>query len=68
MEEIRNAYRMLAGNSKVKRPLGILRCRRENNIKMDFKGIRRGMAYVHLGQDKDGWQNLVYTAMSLGVP
>jgi hypothetical protein len=34
-----NLYRVLVGKPEGKRPLGIPRCRRENNIKMDLKEI-----------------------------
>jgi hypothetical protein len=37
MEEKRNAYRILVGNPEEKRPLGRLRRRWVNNIKMDLR-------------------------------
>ena len=37
MEQSRNAHRILVGKSDGKRPLGRLRCRWEDNIKMDFR-------------------------------
>jgi hypothetical protein len=36
---MRNAYKIMVGNSEGKRPLGRLRCRWEDNIRMDFKNI-----------------------------
>jgi hypothetical protein len=35
--EKRNAYRVLAGKPEGKRQLGRLRCRWEDNIKMDYR-------------------------------
>ena len=37
MEKSRNAYRVLVGKLEGKRPLGRLRCRWEDNIKMDLR-------------------------------
>jgi hypothetical protein len=39
MEEKLNAYRSLVGKPEGKRPLGTLRRRWENNIKMDLREI-----------------------------
>jgi hypothetical protein len=40
-EEIRNSYKILAGKSEWKRPLGGLRHRREDVIKMDLEEVMR---------------------------
>jgi hypothetical protein len=40
MEETRNAYRILVGKPEGKRPVGRLRCRLVDNIKMDL--LRNG--------------------------
>jgi hypothetical protein len=45
--ETRNAYRVLVGKPQGKRPLKILICRWEDNIKMDLK------------VDRTGWRRLV---------
>jgi hypothetical protein len=37
--ERRRVYRVLVGNSEVKRPLGRYRCRREDNSKMDYQEV-----------------------------
>ena len=39
MEQFRNAYRVLMGNPESKRPLGRLRHRWEDNIKMDLREV-----------------------------
>jgi hypothetical protein len=40
MNEKKNAYRILVGNSEGTKPLGRPRCRWEDNIKMDLREIR----------------------------
>jgi hypothetical protein len=42
MMETRNAYRILVGNPEGKRPLGRLRRRWVDNIKIDLKRYRMG--------------------------
>ena len=39
VELTRNAYRILVGKPKRKRPFGRLRCRWEDNIKMDLREV-----------------------------
>jgi hypothetical protein len=39
----RGVYRVLVGKSEGKRPLGRLRCRWEDNIKMDFQEVGCGV-------------------------
>ena len=39
MEQSRNAYKVLLGKPEGKRPLGRLRCRWEDNIKMDLREV-----------------------------
>ena len=47
-------------------PLGRLRRRWENNIKMDFQEKRgRGMDWIALVQDRDRLRSLVNAAMNL---
>jgi hypothetical protein len=62
----RNAYMILAGKTKGKRPLGTPRCKWVDNIKMDLKEIGwDGMDCIGLDQDRDQWKALVNTVMNL---
>jgi hypothetical protein len=48
------------GKPEGKRPQARLRCRMENNIKMDIRRIEWGiMDWIHLSQDMDQWMALV---------
>jgi hypothetical protein len=68
MGETRNAYRILVGKPKGKRPLGRPRRRLEGEIGIDLRAIRwDGMDWVDLTQDRDQWRALVNTVMKLGV-
>jgi hypothetical protein len=51
-----------------KRPLGRLKRRWEDNIKLDFQEIEwwGGMEWIRLAQDKDRRQPLVNPIMELG--
>jgi hypothetical protein len=51
-----------------KRPLGSLRHRREDNIKMDFKEVGWCVDWIHLAQNRDSWQALMNAAINLRVP
>jgi hypothetical protein len=54
MAEIRNAYRILAGEPEETRPLGRPRRRWEDNIGMDLREIgRKVVDWMHLAQDRD---------------
>jgi hypothetical protein len=69
MGEKRNAYRILVGTAERKRPLGRPRCRWEDNIKMDLRGIGwGGMDSIDLVQDRDQRRALVNTVMNLRFP
>ena len=52
-----------------KRPLGRLRRRWEDNIKMDLREVGGGCEdWMELAQDRDRWRALVSTVMNLRVP
>jgi hypothetical protein len=41
---------------------------REENIKVDFQDVGRGMDWIKLAKDRDRWRVLVNAAMNLRVP
>jgi hypothetical protein len=68
MGERRGAYRALVGKPEGRRPLGRLRRRWENNIKMDLKEVGGGVDWIDLAQDRDRWRALVNAVKRLRVP
>jgi hypothetical protein len=61
-----NAYWILVGKPKGKRPLGRPRCRWVGNIKIDLRKTQwDGMDWIDLAQDRDQWRDLV---MNFRVP
>jgi hypothetical protein len=67
--ELRNAYNILVGRPRGKRPLGRPRRRWEDNIRMGLREIGWGGAgWMHLRQDRDQWWAVVNTVMNLRVP
>jgi hypothetical protein len=69
MGEKRNAYRILVGNPKGRRPLGRPRRRWVDNIKMDLREVGwDGMDWINLAQDRDRWRAFVNAVMNLRVP
>jgi hypothetical protein len=59
----RNACRILVAKPEGKRPLGISRRKRENNIKMDLGEMR----WSGLARDRNKWRFLVCMVMNLQV-
>jgi hypothetical protein len=69
MGEKRNVYRLLVGKPEGKRPLGKLRHRWIDNIKMDLLEIELSVAdWIGLAQDRYNWRALVNSVMNLRVP
>ena len=57
------------GKPEGKGPLGRLRRRWEDTIKMDLQEVGcGGMAWINLAQKSDGWQALINAVMNLWVP
>jgi hypothetical protein len=68
MEAKRNSYRILVGKQEGKRPLGRLRRRWVDYIKIDLREIGwDGVDWIDLAQDGDQWRALVITVMNLRV-
>jgi hypothetical protein len=59
----------LVGKPEGKRPMGRLRHRWEDNIKMDLQEVGcGGVDWMELARDRDRWRALVNAVMTLRVP
>jgi hypothetical protein len=69
MGERRGIYRVLVQKPEGKRPLGRLRHRWADNIKMDLQEVGcGGMDWTGLAKDRDRWRALANVVMNLRVP
>jgi hypothetical protein len=67
--EGRGVYRVLVGRPIGKSPLGIPRCRWEDNIKMDLREIGIDEAnWIRLAQDMVQWRAFVNTVKTIRFP
>jgi hypothetical protein len=66
MGEKRNAYRLLVGKPDGKRPLGKLRRKWVENIKIDLGEISCvDVDWIGLAQGRDKWRAIVNVALNL---
>jgi hypothetical protein len=66
--ENRNTYK-LVGKPEGRRPLGRLRRRWLDNIRMDLVEVGRGYVdWIGLAQDRDRWRALVNSVLNLRIP
>jgi hypothetical protein len=69
MDEVRGVYRVLVGKPEGKRPLGSLRRRWEDNVRMDLQEVGCGREdWTGLAQERDTWRALVSAVRNLRVP
>jgi hypothetical protein len=65
----KNAYRLLVGKPKGRRPLGRPRRRWLDNIRMGLVGVGWGdVDWLGLAQDLERWRALVNSVLNLRVP
>jgi hypothetical protein len=65
---MREGYRVLVGKPEEKRPLKRLMRSYEDNIKMDFQEIGRGVGWIDLAYDRDRWRAVMKAVMNIRVP
>jgi hypothetical protein len=64
----RGVHRLLMGKPEGKRPMGRIRCRWKDNIKMDIQEVGVVVGTIELAQDRDRWRAFVSTVKILQVP
>jgi hypothetical protein len=65
----RGVHRVLVRKPEGKSPLGRPRRRWEDNIRMDLQEVGgRGVDWMELARDRDGWRALVAAVRNLRVP
>jgi hypothetical protein len=68
MKETRNAYSVLVGKPKGKKPLRKPRRRWEHDIEMNVKEIgSEGVHWIRVAQDRDVWRAFVNMVMNIRV-
>jgi hypothetical protein len=68
MREERKVHKVLVGKPEGKRPLGRIRRRWEDGIRMDLREIGLGgVDCIRLIQDRDRWRAVVSAVMNLRV-
>ena len=68
MEQPRNAYRVLVGRAEGRRPLVRLKCRWEDNVKMDLREVGSDASnWMDFAEDIDQLQAYVRVVMKLQV-
>jgi hypothetical protein len=69
MGEGKGVHRVLVGKPEGKRPLGRLRCKWEDNIKIDLQEVGGGCGdWMELSQDRERWRALVSKVTNIRVP
>jgi hypothetical protein len=66
---MRNAYNILVGKPEGNRPLGRLKSRVEDSVRLDLREIGWNVLdWINLAQDRDRWLSVVNTVINLRVP
>jgi hypothetical protein len=69
MGEGRGLFRVLVEKPEGRRPLGRLRRRWDDNIKMDLQEVGcGGVDWIELAQDRSRWRALLNAVMNLWFP